>query len=138
MNNIIVGDADSLIALAHKDDSNHKKARHLAEYLLSKGYKIIYPNTAILEAITTLKRALNLPEKAHLINRQYLQEAFDVEYLNEEVQKNASQLFEEKAVSKKNTIFDAVVAATAQKLGADEIFSFDSWYPKLGFRLVGE
>lgn len=138
MNNVIVGDADSLIALAHKDDHNHKRAAHLAEQLLSKGYKIIYPNTAILEAITTLKRALNLPEKAHLINRQYLQEAFDVEYLSEAIQKNASQLFEEKAVSKKNTIFDAVVAATAKKLGADAILSFDSWYPKLGFKLAGE
>ncbi|MDP3732992.1 MAG: hypothetical protein Q8Q91_00480 [Candidatus Daviesbacteria bacterium] len=41
-----------------------------------------------------------------------------------------------KAVSKHNTFFDAIVAATAEKLNADGIFSFDSWYPKLGFKLV--
>lgn len=38
--------------------------------------------------------------------------------------------------SKKNTFFDAIVAATAENLGTDAIFSFDDWYPKLGFRLL--
>ncbi len=138
MNNLVVGDADSLIALAYKNDINHQRARKLAEWLLFKGYQIIYPNTAILEAVTTLKRALNLPDKAHLIVRQYLAGAFIVEYVDETIQNKASQLFDEKARSKKNTIFDAIVAALAEKLEADYIFSFDSWYPKLGFRIAGE
>ncbi len=136
MSNIVVGDADSLIALAYADDSNHSKAQQLAKELLSNGYQIIYPNTAIIEAITTLKRALNLPDKAHLINRQYLQGAFDIEYVDGQIQQSASKLFEEKAVSKKNTLFDAVVASTAIKLDANAIFSFDQWYPKLGLELV--
>lgn len=138
MNSIVIGDADSLIALAHKDDSNHTKARRLSEWLLSKGYQIIYPNTAILEAITSLRQALNLSQRAHLINKQYQAGAFIVEYIGEEIQKKASKIFEEKAVSKQNTIFDAVVVATAEKLRADAIFSFDNWYSKLGFRLVEE
>src|SRR6266852_5390086 len=99
MNNIIVGDTDSLIALAHKEDANHAKAKKIAEQLLAKGYQIIYPNTAIIECITTLKRALNLPDKAHLINRQYLQGAFDIEYIDGQIQQSASKLFQEKAVS---------------------------------------
>jgi len=136
MNNIVVADADSLIALAYKDDSNHQRAKKTAEWLLSRGYQIVYPNTAILEAITTLKRALSLPDKAHLIARQYVQGAFLVQYVDEDIQKAASKLFEEKAVSKKNTIFDSIVAITAQELNAHYIFSFDSWYPKLGFQLA--
>ena len=138
MSNIIIGDADSLIALAYKDDSNHDKSRNISQELLSKGYQIIYPNTAILEAITALKRSLNLPDKAHLLNRQYKSGTFLVEYIDEELQRKASQLFEEKAVSKKNTIFDAVVAASAEKLEAETIFSFDKWYIKLGFKLAGQ
>lgn len=138
MNNIIVGDADSLIALAYKDDANHERARKISRDLLDKGYQVIYPNTAILEAITALKRALNLPDKAHLINRQYQAGAFLVEYIDEEIQQEASKIFEEKAISKKNTIFDATIAATAEKLDAAGIFSFDSWYLKLGFKLAGE
>lgn len=136
MNNFVVGDADSLIALAYKDDTNHEKARQIAENLLLRGYQIIYPNTAILEAVTSLKRALNLPDKAHLIVKQYIAGAFIIEYIDEDLQIEAGRLFDEKALSKKNTIFDAIVATTTKKLGADAIFSFDSWYAKLGFKLA--
>lgn len=135
MNKIAVGDADSLIALADREDANHVRAKKIGAWLLSESYAIIYPNTAILEAITALKRAKNLPEKAHLINRQYQQGAFHVEYITYDIMTRASEIFEE-AVSKKNTLFDAIVAATAEKLEADTIFSFDSWYTKLGFSLV--
>lgn len=135
MSKIAVGDADSLIALAYKDDANHIRAKKTSEWLLLIGYEIIYPNTAILETITTLKRALSLPDKAALINKQYQQGAFMIQYVNEKIQLRASQRFS-RTISKKNTIFDAVVAETAAELGADYIFSFDSWYPKEGFELA--
>lgn len=135
MSKIAVGDADSLIALAYKDDPNHIRAQKVSEFLIVHGYEIIYPNTAIMEAITALKRGLSLPNEAHLVNRQYQKGAFTVEYINEEIQQGASQRFE-KTTSKKNTFFDAVVAETAAQLGAEYIFSFDNWYPKLGFTLA--
>lgn len=135
MTKIVIGDTDSLIALSYKDDVNYQSAKRISQRLLSKGYQVIYPNTAIVEAVTTLKRALNLSDKAHFINSQYLKGIFDVEYINEEIMKRASQIFEE-AVSKKNTFFDAIVAATAENLRADAIFSFDNWYEKLGFKLT--
>ncbi len=134
-NKIAVGDADGLIALADEKDANHNKAQKVSEWLLTKGYQVVFPNTAILEAITALKRAKNLPEKAHLINRQYQTGAFLIEFINEEIQRRASQRFET-TISKKNTIFDAVVAETAIELNADYIFSFDSWYSKEGFKLA--
>ncbi len=134
-NKIAVGDADSLVALAYKDDANHTRAQKTGEWLLSLGYEIIYPNTAILEAITALKRSLDLVDEAHLINRQYQAVAFTVEFVDVQIQRRASQRFE-KTNSKKNTIFDAIVMETAAKLGADYIFSFDSWYPKEGFILA--
>jgi len=132
---VAVGDADSLIALAYKDDANHLRARKTSEWLLATGYEIIYPNTAILETITTLKRALNLPDKAALINKHYQQGAFAIQYVDEKIQLSASQRFS-LTISKKNTIFDAVVAETAAELGADYIFSFDGWYSKEGFNLA--
>lgn len=135
MTKIVVGDADSIIALAYKDDSNHTKAQKISEQLLSKNYQIIYPNTAIIEAITTLRRALNLADKAHHINKQYQTGTFDVEYITQEIMQRASKIFE-LAVSKQNTLFDAIVAATAETLEANAIFSFDDWYGKLGFKLA--
>ena len=135
MNKLVVGDADALVALADNKDTNNENARKIGEWLLSKNYEIIFPNTAILEAITALKRAKNLPDKAHLINRQYQAGAFLVEFVNEKIQHRASLRFD-KTISKKNTIFDAIVAETAIELKADYIFSFDEWYTKQGFHLI--
>ncbi len=132
---IVVGDADGLIALAYKDDANHTRAKNTTAWLMRNKYEIVYPNTAILESITALKRALNLDSEARLINNQYRSGAFLVEYINAEIQRRASLRFEP-TVSKKNTIFDAIVVETAVELKADYIFSFDNWYPKEGFKLA--
>ncbi|OGY09968.1 MAG: hypothetical protein A2782_04710 [Candidatus Blackburnbacteria bacterium RIFCSPHIGHO2_01_FULL_43_15b] len=138
MSNRIVADADILIALTFDEDPLHNKAKAFSETLARMGITVVFPNTAILEAITALKRSLNKPKEAHFINQQYLQGAYEVEYIDSETQKRAGVIFEKKAVSKKNTIFDAVVAATAEKLATNTIFSFDEWYSKLGFSSVGE
>jgi predicted nucleic acid-binding protein len=137
MSKVVIGDADGLVALADNKDANHTRAQSVTRWMLELGYEVIFPNTAILEAITALKRAKNLPDKAHLINRQYESGAFLVEYVGGAVQKKASKRFE-KTISKKNTIFDAVVAEIAIDLHAEYIFSFDQWYAKEGFLLAPE
>lgn len=137
MNDVVVGDSDGLIALASKNDSNHKRAVAAAIVWAKEGKKIFFPNTVIVETITTLKRAKNLPDKAHLINKQYLTGAFNIIYVDEKIQKRASELFE-MANSKKNTLFDALVASSAEHLGTKIIFSFDEWYEKLGFELASD
>lgn len=134
---VVVGDADSLIALVHKEDSNHSVAKKISEGLLSRGHEIIYPNTAILEAITSLRRALNMLDKARLINKQYLAGEFNVIYIDQKIQDRASKIFSE-LESKQNTIFDSVVAATAEEFSARWIFSFDEWYKKRGMKLAQE
>lgn len=135
MSKIAVGDADSLVALVYKNDANHIRVQKISEWLQSRGYTVIYPNTAILEAITALKRSLNLVDEAHLLNRQYQAGVFAVEYVNESIQLKASQRFES-TISKKNTIFDAVVVETAVEFKADYILSFDNWYLREGFKLA--
>lgn len=135
MSKIAVGDADSLVALVYKNDANHIRVQKISEWLQSRGYTVIYPNTAILEAVTALKRSLNLVDEAHLLNRQYQAGVFAVEYINESIQLKASQRFES-TISKKNTIFDAVVIETAVEFEADYIFSFDNWYSREGFKLA--
>lgn len=133
---LVVGDADALIALLLEDDPHYKKAQLIAKSLVEKSIPVVFPVTVFPEAITSLKRAANQPQKAHLLNKQYLSGAYQVEYIGEAIMKKAAQIFDEKAVSKKNTLFDAIVAATAKQLGAEIIFSFDGWYTKLGFNLA--
>lgn len=136
MSKIAIGDADGLVALADEKDSNHKRAQKTSEWLLARGFEIIFPNTTILEAITALKRAKNLPEKAHLINKQYQAGAFTVEFVDEITQRQASVRFG-KIVSKKNTIFDCIVVETAIKFNTKVIFSFDEFFVKQKFQLAG-
>mgnify|MGYP003395559620 CR=1 FL=1 len=132
----VIVDSDALIALSLSSDQNHNRAVKISENWSERGYTFIFPNTMILEAMTSLKRAKNEPKIAHLINKQFLsKDAFNVLYVDEEIQIKAGKLFD-KADSKKNTPFDTVVAASAETIGADAIFSFDSWYPKLGFELA--
>ncbi|MBI2021618.1 type II toxin-antitoxin system VapC family toxin [Candidatus Daviesbacteria bacterium] len=132
---IVIGDADSLIALFLDYDVNHKRATSTLAKLDQTGITTIYPNTAIAEAITTLLRKHSNPKLAEYLAQQYKDERFTVEYIDEKIMKLATEVFNPKG-SKQNTFFDAVVAATAKKLNADAIFSFDEWYTKLGFKLA--
>lgn len=136
MRSLVVADADALIALALEEDPHHHEAVTISTQLMKQGIDIVFPITVFPEAITTLKRAFNQPKKAHLINRQLQSGAFQVEYINDQIMDRASAIFEQ-ADSKKNTLFDAIVAATAESLEAQAIFSFDSWYPRLGLKLAG-
>ena len=62
---------------------------------------------------------------------------FLIQAVDQETILTAATLFHPLA-SKKNTLFDAVVAATAKHLHADAIFSFDQWYTKLGLSLASD
>ncbi len=134
---IVVGDADALIALFLEEDSHYLEASRISKYLREKGDDVIFPNTVIVEAITAFQRKFSFPQLAGILRGQYIRGLFDVEYIDESIMKLAAEIFNPKG-SKQNTFFDALVAATAKKLNADTIFSFDSWYKKLGFKLAGD
>lgn len=133
--NSIVADADALIALLNKDDALHKKATAINEYCLKSGTVIIFPSTALLEAATAFQRKLQAHALAALIKKYYQADLFSVVYVDENIMKKAMKIYSP-AGSKQNTIFDAIVAATADTIGADAIFSFDSWYKKRSYRLA--
>lgn len=135
MTKVVVADADALVALLLEGDPLHDEAVNISRMLVKQGSIIVYPVTVFPETITFLKRSLNQSEKAHFLNRQLQQGIFQVEYIEADVMKRASQIFDT-AISKQNTFFDAIVAATAEELEVDAIFSFDNWYTKLGFKLA--
>lgn len=136
MTKIVVADADALVALSLEEDPHYHKAVNITKMLVKQGLTIIYPVTVFPETITFLKRALNQSQKAHALNKQLQAGLFNIQYIDTSILKLASFYFDS-ASSKKNTFFDAIVAATAESLEAESIFSFDDWYPKLGFKLAG-
>lgn len=135
--NIIVGDSDALIALTYEGDQLNLRSRAISRKINERKAQIIFPNTAIAEAITTLLRKHSNPRLAGYLSKQYEKNIFRVEYVGEEIMQLAVKFFNP-INSKQNTFFDAIVAATAESLNAEAIFSFDSWYKKLGFQLASD
>lgn len=136
-NSLVVADADILVGLYFKNDVLHDKIKNINKNFLEKGAKIIFPNTAIAEGITTLHRKLSNSTAAALLNQHYKKRILEVEYVDEEIMQEAAELYNPEG-SKQNTFFDAIVAATAKSLNADAIFSFDDWYIKVGFKLASD
>jgi predicted nucleic acid-binding protein len=129
---LVIGDTDGLIALLHEEDGSFLRAKETVEYLALHDAKVIFTVTTILETITTFTRKLNKPELAAHVIDQLQHGNLSVEAVDEALLYEALHLFVPTA-SKKRTIFDACVAATAQKLRAKYIFSFDNWYTQLGY-----
>lgn len=139
MNNgkLVIADADILISTLLEQDANHYKVMELRKGLVSANLMIKFPNTAILEAVTVLRRVFNSEAYAKAVNSDYLAGKYDIFYVDETIQKIASEIFA-KEKSKKNTIFDAIVLATAKITKADGVFSFDTWYKKQGVKMVSD
>lgn len=132
---IIVGDTDGLIAVLHEGDSHHKQTVETVAKLLAHDAQTVFPLTTITETITTLIRKLNQPELAARVVGLITSGALTIESIDTDMLDEALKVFDPKG-SKKKTIFDAIVVATAKKLKTNIIFSTDDWYSKLGFTLA--
>lgn len=132
---IVVGDTDGLIAILHEEDANHKKAVETVAKLLQHDAQTVFPLTTITETVTTLKRKLNKPDLAAKVVERITSGKLSIENVDIDMLNEALKVFDPKS-SKQNTLFDALVVATAKKLGTKVIFSTDEWYFKLGFTLA--
>lgn len=135
--NLVVGDADAIIALANSEDSNHKEAVRITQEFITSQVRVIYPVTAVIEAVTHIQRALNSGITAFGTAQLMVDPAIEVVEVNKQTLTNAINYFSP-TTSKKNTLFDCVVAATAQEYKADAVFSFDKFYKSKGFKLASE
>lgn len=134
---VIVVDADAIIAQAFPQDNLHDKAMKIAEKLVRLNAKVLYPVTAITEAVTHIQRVLSSSATAYDVATAFTGSNVDVVEVNHETVKRATQVFSPD-VSKKNTLYDCIVASIAKEYGADAIFSFDRFYKKQEFKLASE
>lgn len=132
---IVVGDTDGLIAILYEEDVNHKKAVETVAKLLQHDAQTVFPLTTITETVTTLRQKLNKPDLAAKVIERITSGKLSIENVDIEMLKEALKIFDPGS-SKQNTIFDALVVATAKKVGTKVIFSIDDWYSKLGFTLA--
>ncbi|HUD44104.1 MAG TPA: PIN domain-containing protein [Patescibacteria group bacterium] len=132
---LVIVDADIIVAQAYIDDANHSKTLLQVKKLAKNGAHILFPSTAVTEAITVIQRKLSNPHLAAATLELFSDPNMLIETVDAEIIYQAQKYFNPNG-SKKNTFFDCVVAAIAKKHQADAIFSFDGWYEKLGFTLV--
>ena len=134
---IIVVDSDGLIGISHEDDTHYHRCRELLNWLSQRNAELIYPATTIAESISILQIRLNSPKTADKILEFVKSGIFDIEPVDRTTLITATS-FLEASRSKHATLFDAIVAAIAQKYQADAIFSFDKFYKTKGFKLASE
>jgi predicted nucleic acid-binding protein len=137
MNNppIVIVDSDGIVAQSNLTDANHDLAIRISEELVNLGAKVIYPSTTIFEATTTIARKFNNSKMAAGTLSIFSDPSMIIEPVDQSIVVGATKYYDPNA-TKKNTTFDAAVAAIADKYKADYIFGFDSFYEKKGFKLA--
>lgn len=137
MNNplIIIVDSDGIVAQSNLDDANHNLAVNISEKLVDLEAKVIYPSTTIFEATTTMARKFNNPQMAAGTLSVFTDPSMIIEAVDQSIVVGAAKYYDPNT-TKKNTTFDAAVAAVADKYKADYIFGFDGFYEKKGFKLA--
>lgn len=131
----VLVDSDALIGLIHKDDVLHARAVAVSRYLSKNDFVIIIPYPIVLEAATALSRGAKRPDLAKRLLFDY-SDFSQPELAENLIAKEVSKIFDPKA-SRKNTPFDCYLAALAKLNKINLVFSFDSFYKKQGFTLVG-
>jgi len=139
MNNspVVVVDSDAIIAQVNPADTLHKKVFEASKWLIKKDALLIYPATTIAEATAHIQRVLNSTATAYEIVQLLFKSGVRIEEVNKKIVEKTLDYFDPKT-SKKNTLFDCIVAVVAKYNNADAIFSFDKFYKKNGFKLVSD
>lgn len=134
---VVIVDADAIIAQTNSEDIHHQKAGIISQHLINLNARIMYPITVVTEAATHMQRVLNSTASAYGTAQLMTDPAAQVVEVNKQTLAHAMKYFSP-TTSKKNTLFDCIVAAVAEEHKADAIFSFDSFYKKMGFTLAEE
>src|SRR3989338_9636358 len=111
---IIVVDADAIVAQASPNDNLHVKSVEIATLLVQRNAQVLYPVTAIIEAITHIQRVLTNGQVAYGTLIAFIDSNVNAVEVNQETMKNALQFFSA-STSKKNTFYDCIVAEIARK-----------------------
>ena len=131
----VIVDADAIIAQANPEDKHHQTATTITQSLIKINAQVIYPVTAVTEATAYVQRVLNSTASAYEMTGVFTDPNVHVAEVNQETLISALEYYSPKT-SKKNTLFDCIVAVIADKYQADAIFSFDKFYKKKGFKLA--
>ena len=61
---LVIADADAIISFVNVEDANHSKTKQIMRHLALLQVNLLFPTTAICEAVTVLRGKLNKPNDA--------------------------------------------------------------------------
>jgi len=134
---IILLDADALVALAKEDDSNHNKALKIKEVLDGQDVDFYITSFTIPEAATVISYKVDHSSALKFLKSARSSDFFNVE-INNELITLSDKWFEKQNQNKGISYFDCVNMAALELLETNLIFSFDKGYKKNGFSLTEE
>lgn len=137
MAKIVIVDSDAIFAIYNPNDPLNDRAVKIFQQLISEDYQLIYPTSVIFEVISLFQRVLPSPKITTELIKMIQNEQIIIQVIDMEILKESAKIFDPVG-SKKNTLIDCSVAATAKKLKADGVFAFDSFYKKQGLKLASE
>lgn len=132
----ILLDADALVALAKKDDSNHSKAVKINNLLQNKGASYFLSPFTLAEAVTVLSYRVS-----HEAGKKLLKELRKIDLPILELPENYQDLADKWFLKQKKkgiSYFDCYNMALLERYNNQlvAIFSFDEVYRKNGFKMV--
>lgn len=128
-------DADAFVALIKKNDSNHKRAEKISDFLTKKGSSFYTTNFVFSETITVLSQRIDHQTAINFIDDFKNLKEVNLIRVNEEIEEMAIKIF--KSQTSKNVSFvDCLNMAVLKKYNWDTIFSFDKIYRRNGFKLA--
>lgn len=124
-------DADALVALSKRDDSNHTKALKIAKKI--KSASLFASPLAIPEAASVISHRVS-QKMASSFLKEARKKKITIIPLTSELEKLADEIF--MSQNQKGTSWpDCLNLAIAKKYGLEAIFSFDKIYPKNNLRI---
>lgn len=129
-------DTSVIYALWDADDDHHRKAVSIRQRLISRKVNLVLPNFILAESHTILNKRLG-PQAARDFLNSALQE-YEIERATLEDEWAAYALLQQTSRAKDLSYFDAVAIAMADRLGIEEVFSFDRHFKLAGLDLVEE
>jgi len=133
MNRILV-DTSALYALIDQNDSHHSQAAKILASLLPQAPQLVVPNFLLAETHTIINRRIGPREALRFLKGALLD--YQIERVTVEDEHRAVALLQRISVSRDFSYFDAVAAALAERLGIEEVFTFDRHFTLLGLKPV--
>jgi predicted nucleic acid-binding protein len=133
--NTIVADASGLISLVVQSDTNHGKAKGIAEQLADEKSVVLIPSEVLAETLNILGKKFGHQQASEAIAGMLQSAVFLVTPSSDIARRDALAMFRDEPASVSYT--DCLVMTMAEQHGTRDIFGFDEVFLRRGFFLPG-